>query len=91
MSAIRSSGCSIPIDMRTKDGVIPISRRACSVSPECTVVVVTSEETRQHLQDAHQRVMALAAVQEHLHPSERHDQIEIGPCLTRLCESLAAR
>src|ERR1700730_12882416 len=27
---------------------------------------VTSEETRQHLQDAHQRVMALAAVQEHL-------------------------
>jgi hypothetical protein len=39
MSAIRSSGCSIPIDMRTNDGVIPISRRACSVSPECTVVV----------------------------------------------------
>jgi Histidine kinase/PAS fold len=27
---------------------------------------VTSEETRHHLQDAHQRVMALAAVQEHL-------------------------
>ena len=51
---------------------------------------VTSEETRQHLQDAHQRVMALAAVQGHLHGSERHDQIEIGPYLTRLCESLAA-
>ncbi|WOJ88816.1 histidine kinase dimerization/phosphoacceptor domain -containing protein [Methylocapsa polymorpha] len=51
---------------------------------------VNSEETRQHLQDAHQRVMAVAAVQEHLHASERHDQIEIGPYLSRLCESLAA-
>ena len=51
---------------------------------------VTSEETRQHLRDAHQRVMALAAVQEHLHASERHDEIEIGPYLSRLCESLAA-
>src|ERR1700720_4211223 len=51
---------------------------------------VTSEETRQHLRDAHQRVMALAAVQGHLHASERHDQIEIGPYLSRLCESLAA-
>ena len=51
---------------------------------------VTSEETRQHLQDAHQRVMALAAVQGHLHGSERHDLIEVGPYLSRLCESLAA-
>ena len=51
---------------------------------------VTSAETRQHLQDAHQRVMALAALQEHLHGSERIDQIEIGPYLSRLCESLAA-
>ena len=40
---------------------------------------VTSEETRQHLQDAHQRVMALAAVQGHLHASERYDLIEVGP------------
>ena len=51
---------------------------------------VTSEETRQHLHDAHQRVMALAAVQGHLHGSERHDLIEVGPYLSRLCESLAA-
>ena len=51
---------------------------------------VTSEETRQHLQDAYQRVMAVAAVQQHLHASETYDQIEIGPYLTRLCESLAA-
>ena len=30
---------------------------------------VTSEETRQHLQDAHRRVMSVAAVQQHLHGS----------------------
>src|ERR1700730_3757406 len=34
--------------------------------------------------------MALAAVQKHLHASERHDLIEVGPYLSRLCESLAA-
>jgi hypothetical protein len=51
---------------------------------------VTSEETRLHLHDAHQRVMAVAAVQQHLHAAESFDQIEIGPYLTRLCESLAA-
>ncbi len=51
---------------------------------------VTSEETRLHLQDAHQRVMAVAAVQQHLQASDRFDQIEIGPYLTRLCKSLAA-
>ena len=51
---------------------------------------VTSEETRQHLQDAHRRVMSVAAVQEHLHGSERHDLIEIGPYLSKLCERLAA-
>jgi chemotaxis protein methyltransferase CheR len=51
---------------------------------------VTSKETRLHLQDAHQRVMAVAAVQQHLHASESYDQIEIGPYLSSLCKSLAA-
>ena len=32
---------------------------------------VTSEETRQHLQDAHRRVMSVAAVQKYLHSSRR--------------------
>jgi chemotaxis protein methyltransferase CheR len=50
---------------------------------------VTSEEARQHLQDAHRRVMSVAAVQEHLHSSGRADQIEIEPYLTKLCVSLA--
>ena len=50
---------------------------------------VTSEEIRQHLQDAHRRVMSVAAVQEHLHSSGRADMIEIGPYLEKLCASLA--
>jgi chemotaxis protein methyltransferase CheR len=51
---------------------------------------VTSEETRQHLRDAHQRVMSVATVQSHLHTTDGVDQIEVGVYLTKLCESLAA-
>src|SRR6266568_5884463 len=51
---------------------------------------VRSEETRQHLQDAHQRVMSVAAVQQQLQASEHGAAIELGPYLTRLCETLAA-
>lgn len=50
---------------------------------------VTSEETRQHLKDAHQRVMSVAEVQSHLHASGGIDQIEVGAYLTKLCASLA--
>jgi chemotaxis protein methyltransferase CheR len=50
---------------------------------------VTSEETRQHLQDAHRRVMSVAAVQQHLHSSGRSDEISIAPYLEKLCKSLA--
>jgi len=51
---------------------------------------VSSEETRLHLRDAHQRVMSVAAVQSHLHASEGIEQIEVGAYLTKLCASLAA-
>jgi two-component sensor histidine kinase len=51
---------------------------------------VQSEETRLHLHDAHQRVMSVAAVQQQLLASEPGTKIELGPYLTRLCESLAA-
>jgi chemotaxis protein methyltransferase CheR len=42
-----------------------------------------------HLQDAHQRVMSVAAVQQQLQASRHHEPIKIGPYLSRLCESLA--
>ena len=51
---------------------------------------VSSEETRGHLRDAHQRVMSVAAVQSHLHASGGIDQIEVGGYLSTLCRSLAA-
>ena len=50
---------------------------------------VQSEETRLHLQDAHSRVMSIAAVQEHLHASGVSGPVEITPYLSKLCETLA--
>jgi two-component sensor histidine kinase len=49
---------------------------------------VESEETRLHLQDAHNRVMSVAAVQQHLHVSGTTGPIEMAPYLSKLCESL---
>jgi two-component sensor histidine kinase len=51
---------------------------------------VQSEETRIHLQEAHQRVMSIAAVQQQLHASGIVGPVEMVPYLTRLCETLAA-
>ncbi|MGB8365226.1 MAG: histidine kinase dimerization/phosphoacceptor domain -containing protein [Rhizomicrobium sp.] len=50
---------------------------------------VASDETRQHLQDAHRRVMSVAAVQEHLHATGRDHMIAIAPYLSKLCTALA--
>jgi len=49
---------------------------------------VSSDETRQHLEEAHQRVMSIAAVQKHLHTATRGDLVEIAPYLSELCRSL---
>src|ERR1700674_1213759 len=49
---------------------------------------VESEETRLHLQDAHKRVMSVAAVQRYLHVSGTAGSIEMAPYLSKLCESL---
>jgi two-component sensor histidine kinase len=51
---------------------------------------VQSDDTRRHLEDAHERVMAVATVQEQLRPTPFGTQIEVATYLTRLCESLAA-
>ena len=49
---------------------------------------VDSEETRVHLQDAHKRVMSIAAVQQQLHASAGGEPIQMLPYLTRLCDTL---
>ena len=51
---------------------------------------VSSEETKNELRAAHQRVMSVAAVQNHLHASEGIEQIEMGPYLTKLGAGLAS-
>ena len=51
---------------------------------------VQSEETRFHLQDAHNRVMSVAAIQKQLHGSSVTGTVEITPYLSRLCETLAS-
>ena len=50
---------------------------------------VESEETRVHLQDAHKRVLSVAAVQKQLHGSEANGSIELVPYLSKLCDTLA--
>jgi two-component sensor histidine kinase len=50
--------------------------------------MVKSEETRIQLQDAHTRVMSVAAVQKYLHVSGGVATIEMAPYLSQLCESL---
>jgi two-component sensor histidine kinase len=50
---------------------------------------VQSDETRTHLVDAHQRVMSVAALQQHLTTSSTTD-VELRPYFTALCESIGA-
>jgi len=50
---------------------------------------VQSEETRLQLQDAHRRVLSVAAVQQHLNPSSRNEAIDVPHYLTKLCQTLA--
>ena len=50
---------------------------------------VQSEETRLQLEDAHQRVLSVAAVQKHLHDTGAGKQVDIPSYLSRLCDTLA--
>jgi two-component sensor histidine kinase len=50
---------------------------------------VVSEETRRHLNDAHDRVISIAAVQRHLHVPASCGSIEIAPYLGKLCEAIS--
>jgi two-component sensor histidine kinase len=52
--------------------------------------MVQSEETRLNLQEAHKRILSVAAVQEHLHGLGAGKAIDLAPYLTKLCETLSA-
>lgn len=51
---------------------------------------VSSDETREHLQDAHRRVMSVAEVQKYLHSTAGSERVALAPYLERLCASLGA-
>ncbi|MFZ2556197.1 MAG: sensor histidine kinase, partial [Minisyncoccia bacterium] len=51
--------------------------------------LVESEETRFHLNDAHERIMSIATVQRQLDPGGIGEEIVVAKYLTALCESLA--
>jgi PAS domain S-box-containing protein len=50
---------------------------------------VQSEETRGHLEDAHRRVMSVAALQQQLITTGKGEKLQVGQYLTKLCETLA--
>jgi two-component sensor histidine kinase len=50
---------------------------------------VGSEEIRAHIEDARNRVMSVATVQEHLHSTKAIDSVELAPYLKSLCGGLA--
>jgi len=50
---------------------------------------VDSEETRLHLNDARQRVLSVASVQQQLQASRSGDKVAVGPYLSKLCNTLS--
>jgi chemotaxis protein methyltransferase CheR len=50
---------------------------------------VQTEEARLQLEDAHQRVLSVSAVQKHLSVAGRNEPIEIASYLSKLCDTLA--
>ena len=57
--------------------------------PSLKATRVSSEETRVHLQDAHNRVLSVATVQQQLQVAGGLGRIEVGPYLAKLCLALA--
>ena len=52
-------------------------------------MTVDSEETRLHLNDARQRVLSVASVQQQLQASRSGDKVAVGPYLSKLCNTLS--
>ncbi len=51
---------------------------------------VESPEVRSHLRDAHERIISIATVERFLDTTSLNEEVEVGPYLQGLCESLAA-
>lgn len=51
--------------------------------------IVESEDTKRHLEDAHERIMSIATVQRQLDPISMGEEIQVAGYLKALCVSLA--
>lgn len=52
--------------------------------------IVTSDEARQHLEDAYSRVLCIANLQRHIDTAGRSETVEIVPYISTLCDSITA-
>lgn len=50
---------------------------------------VQSAEVRSHLKDAHERILSIATIERYLDTTSLAEEVEVGPYLTGLCESLS--
>jgi two-component sensor histidine kinase len=50
----------------------------------------TSEEARQHLEDAYSRVMSVATLQRHIDDAAKTKVVDVVPYFTTICDSLAS-
>jgi two-component sensor histidine kinase len=68
-------------------------RMANSLQLIASILILKSEtveslEVRTHLQDAHERIMSIATVEKYLDTTTLEEEVEVGPYLSGLCESL---
>lgn len=50
---------------------------------------VQSAEVRSHLKDAHERIISIATIERYLDTTSLNEEVEVGPYLTGLCDSLS--
>lgn len=50
---------------------------------------VQSDEVRSHLKDAHERIISIATIEKYLDTTSLNEEVEVGPYLTGLCDSLS--
>lgn len=50
---------------------------------------VESPEVRSHLKDAHERILSIATIEKFLDTTSLGEEVEVGPYLTGLCQSLS--
>ncbi len=69
-------------------------RMANSLQMIASILILKSEavqsaEVRSHLKDAHERIISIATIERYLDTTSMDEEVEVGPYLTGLCESLS--